>query len=131
MAQSENEINMDADDLYRDETITDRRVGNIRVLTPITIDGSVDSSRDMIFIGSAQVMTPAGALPISFDLGSSNLKDAVANFADASKVALEETANEIRELQRQAASSIVTPGSDPSGMISGLANSGGGKIQIP
>ena len=131
MSQSENEIKMDADDLYRDETITDRRVGTIRVLTPITSDGTEDSSRQTQFIGSAQVMTPAGALPISFDLEASNLKDAVDNFSAASKVALEETANEIRELQRQAASSIVTPGSDPSGMISGLANSGGGKIQMP
>lgn len=131
MAQTDSEIMMDSDDLYRDETITDRRVGTIRVLTPISVDGTEDSSRETIFIGSAQVMTPAGALPISFDLGASNLKEAVDNFADASKVALDETANEIRELQRQAASSIVTPGSDPTGMISGLANSGGGKIQMP
>ncbi len=131
MTQSDNEIKMDSDDLYRDETITDRRVGTIRVLTPITIDGSEDSSRETIYIGSAQVMTPAGALPISFDLNASSLRDAVENFADASKDALEETAREIKELQRQAASSIVTPGSDPTGMISGLANAGGGKIQMP
>ena len=131
MSDTENEILMDANDLYRDETITDRRVGNIRVLTPITADGEPDTSRDTQFIGSAQVMTPAGALPISFDLGADNLKDAVHNFAAASQQALEETAKELREMQRQAASSIVTPGSDPSGMISGLANSGGGKIQMP
>lgn len=131
MAQNDNDIKMDADDLYRDETITDRRVGTIRVLTPITVDGSDDSSRETVYIGSAQVMTPAGALPISFDLNASNLRDAVDNFADAAKSALEETANEIRELQRQAATSIVTPGSDPTGMISGLANAGGGKIQLP
>lgn len=131
MAQHDNEISMDANDLYRDETITDRQVGTIRILTPITVDGADDSSRETIFIGSAQIMTPAGALPISFDLGASNLKQAVENFSDASKAALEETANELRELQRQAASSIVTPGSDPTGMISGLAKSGGGKIQMP
>jgi len=131
MSDAENEIVMDANDLYRDETITDRRVGNIRVLTPITDTGEVDTNRDTQYIGSAQVMTPAGALPISFDLGANNLKDAVTNFADASKQALEETAKELREMQRQAASSIVTPGSDPTGMISGLSNSGGGKIQMP
>ncbi len=131
MPDVENEIMMDANDLYRDETITDRRVGNIRVLTPITSDGQPDTSRDTQYIGSAQIMTPAGALPISFDLAADNLKDAVNNFTDASKQALEETAKELKELQRQAASSIVTPGSDPTGMISGLANSGSGKIQMP
>ena len=131
MSVTDNEIMMDANNLYRDETITDQRVGTIKILTPITDQGDVDSSRETQYIGSAQVMTPAGALPISFDLNADNLKDAVNNFADASKQALEETANELRELQRQAASSIVTPGSDPTGMISGLANSGGGKIQMP
>ncbi len=131
MPATDNEIMMDANNLYRDETITDQRVGTIRILTPITDQGEVDHSRATQYIGSAQVMTPAGALPISFDLNADNLKDAVNNFSDASKQALEETAKELRELQRQAASSIVTPGSDPTGMISGLANSGGGKIQMP
>ena len=131
MSANDNDITMDANDLYRDETVTDRRIGTIRVLTPITVDGQTDSSRQTLYIGSAQVMTPAGALPISFDLDAANLEDAVNNFAQASKQALEETAKELRELQRQAASSIVTPGSDPTGMISGLANAGGGKIQMP
>ena len=131
MSENDNEITMDVNDLYRDETITDRRVGTIRVLTPITAEGEADTSRQTLYIGSAQVMTPAGALPISFDLEAITLSDAVNNFSSASKVALEETAKELRELQRQAASSIVTPGSDPSGMISGLAGSGGGKIQMP
>ncbi len=131
MSTTDNEITMDANNLYRDETITDQRVGTIRILTPITEHGEIDSNRQTQYIGSAQIMTPAGALPISFDLNADNLKDAVHNFADASKQALEETAKELRELQRQAASSIVTPGSDPTGMISGLANSGGGKIQMP
>ena len=131
MSTTDNEIVMDASNLYRDETITDQRVGTIRVLTPITEQGDVDNTRQTQYIGSAQIMTPAGALPISFDLSADNLKAAVDNFAEASKQALEETAKELRELQRQAASSIVTPGSDPTGMISGLANSGGGKIQVP
>ena len=131
MSNDDNEIMMDAGDLYRDETVTDRRVGTIRILTPITAEGDTDNTRETVYIGSAQVMTPAGALPISFDLQATNLKDAVENFADASKVALEETAKELRELQRQAASSIVTPGSDPSGMISGLSGAGGGRIQMP
>ena len=36
------ELRMDATALYREETYTDRRIGIIRVMTPVKTDGSID-----------------------------------------------------------------------------------------
>jgi len=33
------ELRMDPGTLYREDTFTDRRVGVIRVMTPVTVDG--------------------------------------------------------------------------------------------
>ena len=36
---------MDVNDLYREDTYSDRKVGTIRVLTPVKSDGSTDPGR--------------------------------------------------------------------------------------
>ena len=36
--------------LYKEETFTDQSVGSIRQLTPVKADGSIDSSRDILFL---------------------------------------------------------------------------------
>jgi hypothetical protein len=106
------EITMDASALTREETYTDSKVGTIRKMTPVTIDGEVDSSRDIQFIGATQIMTPGGALPLSFEIETDNLAGAVAGFGDAAQLAVERTMEELKEMQRQQASSIVVPGRD-------------------
>ena len=116
------DLNMDADSLYREEVITDQKIGTIRQLIPVTASGDADSSRDVIYVGSAQMMTPAGTVPLSFKLEVNNVAEAVAAFGESAKQALEHTLQEIQEMQRQAASSIVVPGQG------GL---GGGGIQMP
>ena len=114
MSQMDNspEINMDANALAREEVYTDSRVGTIRKLTPVTIDGEVDSSRPLQFVGSTQIMTPGGALPLSFEIETDTLEGAVAGFGEAAKLAVERTMEELKEMQRQQASSIVVPGRD-------------------
>src|SRR5215470_8001671 len=62
------EIKLDATSLYREEVFTDRRAGTLRKLTPITVDGSVDSSRQVLFSGQTQLLTPAGVLPLVFEI---------------------------------------------------------------
>jgi len=115
MSQMENtEINMDATSLSREEVFTDSRVGTIRKMTPVTIDGETDSSRAIQFIGSTQIMTPGGALPLSFEIETETLEGAVAGFGDAARVAVERTMEELKEMQRQQASSIVVPGRENS-----------------
>jgi hypothetical protein len=75
-----------------------------------------------------------GALPLSFELDARSLQEAVQQYADAAKLALEQAVKEIQELRRQAASSLVIPqggagglgGAGPGG---GLIGPGGGRIQ--
>mgnify|MGYP001817515723 FL=1 len=112
MSQMNNEqdIKMDVTALTREEVYTDSRIGSIRKLIPVTLDGEQDSSRPVMFVGSTQIMTPGGALPLSFEIESETLEGAVAGFGDAAKVAVEKTMEELKEKQRQQASSIVVPG---------------------
>ena len=118
------EISMDASQLCREDTYTDSRVGTIRVMTPVTVNGDTDTSRDIQYIGATQVMTPAGALPLTFAIPADSLEDAIAGFGTAAQVAVEKTMEELRDMQREAASQIVVPGAG------GMGNSGG-KFQLP
>ena len=126
------EPKMDSQDLYREDMYTDRRVGTIRVMTPVRPDGTTDPTRHTSFVGQAQIMTPAGALPLSFEIDAATLAEACERFAAGAKVAFEETMQELQEMRRQQASSIVIP---DAGAASALAGQGGlpprGKIQIP
>lgn len=125
-----NEIQMDASSLYQERVFTDNAVGSLRELTPVTAAGEVDASRSVQYFGSTQVMTSAGPMPLSFDIEADDLAGAAAGFGDAAKESFERTMEELREMQRQQASSIVVPGSgrDPMG---GMGGPGGGGIQIP
>lgn len=118
---------MDADHLYLEEVFTDLKVGTIRKLTPVNRNGEPDASRATIYSGQAQMMTPAGALPLNFDIPADSLGDACALFAETAQQAMEQTLEELKEMRRQAASSIVVPGDPGSGMGGGM---GGGKIQL-
>lgn len=118
------EIKVDAAALYLEEIFTDRRIGTIRRHTPVTRDGKPDSARAVVYTGETQIMTPAGALPIAFEIDAESLEDAAEKFGPLAKDAIERTLRELQELRRQAASSIVVPqGPLPTG--------GGGKIQLP
>jgi hypothetical protein len=100
---------MDKAQIYREDTFTDRRVGTIRRLTPVLADGSADGARTVLFVGQAQVMTPMGAIPISFDLDSLTLDGAIAKFGDAAEQAVQQTMRELQEMRREQASSLVIP----------------------
>lgn len=113
---------MDANNLYREDVFTDQKVGTIRRLTPVTRDGTEDKTRAVQFFGQASLYTPAGTLPLNFELEAKTLDEAVAKFADAAGQAVEETMKQLQELRREAASSIVLPeagqpGFDPHGGI--------------
>ena len=119
------EAKMDVNNLYREEIVTDRRVGTLRMMTPIKGDGSLDEKREVIFMGEAQIMTQAGPMPINFEIEAKSLTEAVAQFAEAAQQGVEKTVRELQELRRQQSSSNVVPGS--SGMGGGL----GSKLQLP
>lgn len=102
-------LRMNAEDLYREEIFTDQRVGTLRRLTPVTADGSDDSARPVRYLGQSQMMTPMGALPLNFEIEADSLQQAVDNYADAAKQAVQHTLEELKELRREAASQIVVP----------------------
>ena len=100
---------MDATQLYREDIFTDRKVGTIRRLTPVTAEGAADPARPVLFVGQAQIMTPMGALPISFELEADTLAAAVSKFGDAAELAVQQTMRELQEMRREQASSLVIP----------------------
>src|SRR3990167_1367811 len=107
--ETTNDIRVDPKALYLEEVFTDRRVGTIRRLTPVTKDGSRDQARAVLYVGETQVLTPAGALPIGFEIGAGSLEEAAEKFGGLAKEAIERTVKELQDLRRQAASSIVLP----------------------
>jgi len=118
------ELKLDPDKLYVEEIFTDRRIGTLRRLTPVTKEGKPDAARATVYIGETQVLTPAGTLPIAFEIGAGSLEEAAEKFGSLAKEAIDRTVRELQELRRQASSSIVVP----QGPISGGV---GGKIQLP
>jgi hypothetical protein len=124
---------MDSRNLYQEELFTDRRVGSLQRLTPVNTDGSPDASREVLFVGQTQVLTPMGTLPISFEIEARTLEEAVRGFGDAAKVALEDTMKRLEELRREAASSIIVPeaGGVPGGGMPGGGLPPGGGIRMP
>ena len=113
------EVKLDPEQLYLEEVFTDRRVGTVRRLSPVKKDGTPDAARPVLYVGETQVMTPAGALPIVFEIDAASLGEAAQEFGALAKEAIERTVRELQELRRQAASSIVVP------------QAPGGKIQLP
>jgi hypothetical protein len=118
------DIQLDSTSLYREEIFTDRRAGTIRRLTPVNAEGEIDSTRFVLFSGQTQLLTPAGVLPLAFDIEAASLKDAIGKFPDAVKIALEQAIDEAREMRREAATRIVVP------EVGAGAPAGGGKIKF-
>lgn len=119
---------MDEKDLWKEEVFTDRKVGTIRRLLPVKADGGPDASRKTIFVGEAQLMTPAGALPLSFEIEAETLEAAVAGYAEAVQFAFQETMEELKEMRRKAQTSIVTPQAAGGLGGPGLFGPGGGAL---
>lgn len=123
------DVKLDAAGLYREEVFTDRRAGTLRKLTPVTVDGNVDGSRQVLFSGQTQLLTPAGVLPLVFEIEAQTLAEALEKFPEGVKGALEQAIDEAREMRREQASRIVVP--DVGGAMGPGPAAGGGKIKFP
>ena len=117
MNQQLPEIKFDTSSLVKEEVFTDQKIGSIRILTPIDVNGDVDSNRKVSYFGQTQVMTPGGALPLNFELQADDLASAIEMFGDAAKENMEQTMKEIQDYQREQASKIVVPGQGSSSKI--------------
>ena len=111
MAQEQQlpEIKLDISQLYREEIFTDRKAGTLRRLIPVLADGNTDTSRPVLYSGQTQLLTPAGVLPLAFELEAASLEDACNKFPEAVKIAIEQAIEEAREMRREQASRIVVP----------------------
>jgi hypothetical protein len=132
-AEPKESAKMDAADLWKEETFTDRKVGTIRRLTPVKIDGTADSLRKPLFIGEASLLTPAGSLPLTFEIPAETLEKAVAGYGEAVQLAFQDAMEELQEMRRRASSGLVVP---PPGGAAGLQGLGGGlppggKLKLP
>ena len=103
-------VQIDTDNLFREDTFTDLSVGTIRRLTPVKPDGSDDDARSVKFVGQTHLMTDRGPMPLDFPIDAKGLKEATENFPDAVRASVASMVEEMKELQRQEASRIVVPG---------------------
>lgn len=108
------DFDLDAQDLYREESYTDLKAGAIRRLVPVRPDGSPDTSRTEIFVGTTQLLTPEGPLPVQARLMANNFKEALAAYPAAMREATREMITQLQELQKkyqeQEDSRIIVPG---------------------
>ena len=124
------DIRLDGEQLYREENFTDRRVGTLRRLTPVTSDGSDDPSRSVVFEGQASLMTPGGALPLHFEIEATSIAEALEKYPEVAQQALVETLEEMQRMRReQQGGGIIAPGQGGQG--GGMpGQGGGGRIQF-
>lgn len=108
------DFTIDTQNLFREESFTDMSAGSIRRLVPVTPDGSDDASRTAVFVGSSQLMTEQGALPLQAALEANNLKEAIAAFPAAMERAMQEMVQALMRLQQEQKqaddSRIIVPG---------------------
>jgi hypothetical protein len=103
------DVKMDIANLYREESYTDLKTGGIRKLVPVKTDGSEDTSRQAIFSGHTQLMSPHGPLPLQGAIEAKNLEEAIAKFPQAMEDAMNKMIEEAQQYQREQANKIITP----------------------
>lgn len=128
MAEDSNlpDFTFDPAQLVREDTFTDGRVGAIRRLTPVTPEGEDDPGRQVRYEGQTSLMTPAGTLPLQFEIEADSLSAAIEGFDAAAKQATERAVRELQEMQREQSSRLVVPGQEGGGQGGGYPGGGQG-----
>ena len=102
-------IQIDGSNLWKEENFTDLKVGNIRKMTPIKLDGTDDEMRAASYSATTNIMTPNGALPISGEIEATNLQEAVEKFPAAINAAVRKLQEDMVRMQQEQANKIITP----------------------
>lgn len=103
-------IKIDANNLYKEESFSDMTYVSIRRLTPVKLDGSVDTNRETLYTGMAQLMSPNGPVPVHCIIeGAKTLEEAVAKLPEAIEKTVQEMIAEAREMERQESSKLIVP----------------------
>jgi hypothetical protein len=104
------DFTVDKTNLYKEEGYTDLKVASIRRLVPVDADGNEDPSRAAIYVGTTQLMTPQGPLPIQGALPANNFKEAMEVFPEAMRKATEQMIAEAQKMKDKEDSRIIVPG---------------------
>ena len=104
------DFTVDTSNLYKEEGYTDLKVASIRRLVPVDAEGNEDPSRAAIYVGTTQLMTPQGLLPIQGPLPANNFQEALEAFPAAMQKATEEMIAEAKKMKEKEDSRIIVPG---------------------
>ena len=107
--QNLEDLRVDVNNLYKDETFTDLKVGTIRRLTPVTPEGGPDASRKVLFIAQTQILSNLGPLPVQHEIDAVDMADAIRKYPEAIKAGVDQLMEDAKELQRREMSKIVAP----------------------
>jgi hypothetical protein len=111
------DFTINTNNLYREESVTDLKVGSIRCFIPIKADGTKDESRETMFVGHTQLMSPQGMVPLQVPIQAAQLEEAMKKFPEAMQQAMGEMMERARKMQaeqsraqQQDDSRIILPG---------------------
>ncbi len=113
----ENKMNIEVDreNLFKEEVYTDLKTISLRILVPVKPDGSEDESRTRQFVGQTHIMSGQGPIPLDCPIEATNLEEALDQFPEAAQAAMDKMIERVQEMQREQASKIVVPGQEQSG----------------
>jgi hypothetical protein len=92
---------VDKNNLYREESVTDLKIANIQRLIPVKLDGTQDDSRETIFLGRTQLSTPQGPIPIQSKLEAKTLEEAMDLFPKAMEAETQKVVESFKRMQQQ------------------------------
>lgn len=88
------DFTIDRSNLYREESFTDIKVAALRRLTPVFADGTIDNSRDPVFMGQTQIMTPTGPVVLQAILDAKTIEEAMDKFPAAMQNSMDDMIRE-------------------------------------
>ena len=108
------DFTIDKDNLYRETSVTDMRIGTVQIFSPVLEDGSDDNSRKRIFLGRTQLNTQQGPIPIQAKIDAATLPEALSLFPKVLKAETQKVMARLQQLQEQQKkaqdSRIIVPG---------------------
>lgn len=111
--KQEIDIKIDPNNLFHEETFTDLKIGRIRKLSPVRIDGTPDKNRKPFFIGETQLAVKDQVLPIQCEIDAMGLAEAVEKYPKAIQEAFDKLLREAeaaKKIQEETKSRIIVPG---------------------
>ena len=92
---------VDRNNLYREESFTDIKVASIRQLTPVKPDLSPDDSRQPLYMGQTQLMTPSGPVMLQSLLEAVTLDEAIEKFPGTMEKEVDKVMAQVQQTQKE------------------------------